>query len=281
MDKLFFWNPYHNGDIIFTRPLVRAVLDRHDVEITWGCFCNHKYLIQDLPVRVLTDPRDDRLAQDLTYLCPFDHFPINTWIGQYPETRRCIWSSFVGAYNRQVEARGLAHLAIVSRLVPMVDFPDVDLVINENSVYVSNSVSRSGQSDYVMNMQALSMEFPALTFYCTANPGWNAPNMVDCSRLNLVQLSAISNRCDAIIGKAGGAIDCAFTEINRFKPRAIMGLSDPHNPTIWNYPGLRVSYLQAHEQLKRFLQEVMSRSKPRLPNAPVKGWHPPGSFRPG
>ena len=38
MVKLFFYNNWHNGDIIFNKPLVRAVLDRHDVEITWGCW---------------------------------------------------------------------------------------------------------------------------------------------------------------------------------------------------------------------------------------------------
>jgi hypothetical protein len=262
MDKLFFWNPYHSGDIIFTRPLVRAVLDRHDVEITWGCFQNHKYLIEDLPVAIAIDPRDDSLAQSLVYMCPFDHHPINTWIGQYPQTRRCCWASVVGAYNRQVEARGLSQLKITSRTVQLPDLPDVDVVVTDPAVYVANGKSRSGQSAFQFDMQALAQEFPAITFYCIADPGCAAANVISCTKMNLIQLAAISTRCRAIIGKPGGAIDCTLTESNRTKPRAIMGPCDPWNPTIWEYPGMAISYLRTNDELSDFLRQALA--KPRI-----------------
>ena len=61
MVKLFFYNNWHNGDIIFERPLVRRILDRYpDIQITWGCWRNHKLLIQDLPVTVIAHENDDR-----------------------------------------------------------------------------------------------------------------------------------------------------------------------------------------------------------------------------
>ena len=55
MHKLFFWNNWHNGDLVLCRPLARHVLDRHDVEIAWGCWRNQAYIVEDLPVRVIAD----------------------------------------------------------------------------------------------------------------------------------------------------------------------------------------------------------------------------------
>jgi predicted O-linked N-acetylglucosamine transferase (SPINDLY family) len=264
MTKLFFFNNWHNGDIIFNKPLVRAVLDRHDVEITWGCWRNHKVLIEDLPIRVIAHENDDKQPGDLTTLRPADHYPIYLWVGQYPDTRHTSWKNSVEVYNRQVTAHKLP-LQIVSRHVPMVEFPHLDIAVLENAIYVENGPVRSFQSSFTYDMRALSEAFPQMNFYCTADPVWKAPNLISCAHLNLVQLSAISNRCDAIVGKGSGAFACAMTEVNRFKPQAVMGFKSHDGPTFWEYPGSPLQYLNSQEELHHFLAGVAQRTKLYVP----------------
>jgi predicted O-linked N-acetylglucosamine transferase (SPINDLY family) len=269
MIKLFFYNNWHNGDIIFNKPLVRAVLDRHDVEITWGCWRNHKVLIEDLPIRVIAHENDDKQPGDLTVLRPADHYPIYLWVGQYPDTRHTSWKNSVEVYNRQVTAHKLP-LQIVSRHVPMVEFPHLDIEVLNNAIYVENGPVRSFQSSFTYDMRALAEAFPNLNFYCTADPVWKAPNLISCAHLNLVQLSAISNRCDAIVGKGSGAFACAMTEVNRFKPQAVMGFKSHDGPTFWEYPGSPLRYLNSQDELHHFLKGVAHRTKLYVP-ARVEG----------
>ncbi len=264
MVKLFFYNNWHNGDIIFNKPLVRAVLDRHDVEITWGCWRNHKVLIEDLPIRVIAHENDDKQPGDLTQLRPADHYPIYLWVGQYPDTRHTSWKNSVEVYNRQVAAHKLP-LQIVSRHVPMVEFPHLDIEVLDNAIYVENGPVRSFQSSFTYDMRALAEAFPKLNFYCTADPVWKAANLISCAHLNLVQLSAISNRCDAIVGKGSGAFACAMTEVNRFKPQAVMGFKSHDGPTFWEYPGSPLQYLTSQDELHRFLQSIERRPKMYVP----------------
>ena len=271
MVKLFFYNNWHNGDIIFNKPLVRAVLDRHDVEITWGCWRNHRVLIEDLPIRVIAHANDDKQPGDLTQLRPADHYPVYLWVGQYPDTRHTSWKNSVEVYNRQVTAHKLP-LQIVSRHVPMVEFPHLDIEVLDNAIYMENGPVRSFQSSFTYDMRALAEAFPKLNFYCTADPAWAAPNLISCAHLNLVQLSAISNRCDAIVGKGSGAFACAMTEVNRFKPQAVMGFKSHDGPTFWEYPGSPLQYLNTQEELHRFLRGVADRTKLYVParsNPPI------------
>src|SRR5947199_4887889 len=137
MIKLFFWNNWHNGDIIFNKPLVRCVLDRYDVQIAWGCWRNHKVLIEDLPIKVIAHQNDDKQPGDLSHLCPAEHFPIYLWVGQYPDTRHTSWKNTVEVYNRQVAAHNLP-LKITSRYVPMVDFPHIDVDVRKTAIYIES-----------------------------------------------------------------------------------------------------------------------------------------------
>jgi predicted O-linked N-acetylglucosamine transferase (SPINDLY family) len=265
MHKLFFYNNWHNGDIIFERPLVRRILDRYpNVQITWGCWRNHKVLIQDLPVTVIAHANDDREpGPGLPDLCPADHKIIYLWVGQYPDTRHTRWSNVVEVYNRQVKSHGL-DLMIACGDVPMVDFPFIEIATLNNAVYVENGPVRAMQSKFDFDMRQLSAAFPDLNFYCTSDPKWSAPNVFNCGKLNLVQLSALSNRCDALIGKGSGTFACAMTEVNRYKPQALMNFHSYDGATFWEYPGCTTEYLETYEQLVQFLQQVRGRPKINL-----------------
>src|ERR1700722_7141458 len=96
MTKLFLWNPGHNSDIIFTRPLVGRMLARYpDVRISWGCWRNHELLLRDLPISVIPHTNDDIAPIDLSPLCPPDFAPICLYLGLYPDTRQTCWRNIV------------------------------------------------------------------------------------------------------------------------------------------------------------------------------------------
>ncbi len=264
MHKLFFWLNWHVGDLVLTRPLIRRVLDSHDVQIVYGCWENQAYLIEDLPIQIVVDPRNDPrrgdLPEPLLHLCPPGHFPIYLWIGSYPEIAHHNWATMVEIYNRQVESHGLGELKIRSDWVPMVDFPPMEVTVAHNSIFVENGVARSKHSDFEFDIESLSTQFPKLNFYCTSDPKCRRPNVVDCSTYNLKTLSSIGNRCLAIIGKGSGPFCSTLTEVNRYKPRAIMRYHprDAGN-AIWDYPGNPMQYLETDDDVRAFLTTVERR----------------------
>jgi len=85
------------------------------------------------------------------------------------------------------------------------------------------------------------MQFPELTFYCASQPLFSAPNVMDCSGLNLIELAELSNRCIALLTRGSGVNAASYTESNRFKPRCIFGImnqemiiwSDSRNPVVY------------------------------------------------
>ncbi len=265
MYKLFFWVNWHAGDLVLTRPLVRQVLNTHDVQIAYGCWKNQAYIVEDLPIKVIVDPRDDpKIATDnreiLLHLCPEGYLPIHLWVGLDTPRLSHNWESIVELYNRQVESHGFKSLQIQSRYVPMVDFAPVEVEIARPSIFVENGATRSKHSDYRFDIETLAKRFPLFNFYCTADPQSNQSNVYDCSMHNLRILSSISNRCVAIMGKGSGPFCSTLTESNRFKPRAILRyhpLNVVHD--IWDYPGNPMQYLETDEDVEQFLRYVERR----------------------
>jgi predicted O-linked N-acetylglucosamine transferase (SPINDLY family) len=264
MHKLFFWLNWRAGDLSLTRPLVRQVLDRHDVQIAFGCWQNQAYIVEDLPVRMCIDPRSDppnnTTPESLVHLCPPGYLPIYLWVGKYVETLSHHWPAMVELYNRQVCEHGLPDLVIASRFVPMLDFPPVEVHLGKNAIFIENGVARSKHSDFEFDMVELSKVFPDFTFYCTSSPSIALPNVVDCSTFNLRVLSSISNRCLAILGKGSGPFCSTFTEANRYKPRAILRYHPISvAPRLWDYPGYPLQYLETHAEVIDFLRRVQDR----------------------
>ncbi|MDZ4852400.1 MAG: hypothetical protein SGI77_24190 [Pirellulaceae bacterium] len=269
MHKLFFWLNWHAGDLALTRPLVRQILAVHDVQITWGCWRNQAHIVEDLPVKVVIDPRDDKFTgpqrPSLMHLCPPGHIPVCLWVGVYPDTNSHQWEAVVEIYNRQVRDLGFPMLQISSNYVPMLDFAVVDVTVAENAIFVENGATRSGHSSFEFDLPNLAYAFPEFNFYSTADPKCELPNVFNCGQFNLRELSSVSNQCIAIVGKGSGPFCSTLTEINRYKPRAVMryhpvGLAQ----TIWDYPGNPLQHLESQDDLLRFLQTVRRRLKRRL-----------------
>lgn len=262
MKKIYLYNNRHNGDLITNRCLVRKLLD-YDLDIAVGSYRNRHYLVADLPVRHIISPHDEVSGQFnqpaspcLSTLCPEGYVPINTWCGTFPDIDAKgfhNWRTIVGTFNRWSDQYGLGiHLS--DRQVPMVDWEvPCHIRVCGRGIYVENGEVRSGHTSYEFDMESLALRFPEFVFYCTANPRCQITNVVDCSQRNLIELSHISNQCEAIVGKGSGPFLCTYTEINRLKPKAVMQF---RAPAFWEYRNNPLQYLETTEQLCEFLYKV-------------------------
>ena len=263
--KLYMYNNWHNGDIIFSRPLYEKILARDKFDLAIGVYRNHAYLLEDLEkfnARLIISPISDSgygCSGDLSNLCPRGYMSIHTWLGQYDDTHPHTWESTVTVFNRKSAEKGIDFfISYDFSNVPMVDFHIDSCKILPRAIYIENGFTRSGHSNFIFDLNKLGTNFPDFNFYCTAFPDSTLPNVHDCSAKNLVELSNISNQCVAILGKGSGPLLCTYTEVNRFKPRAVCGYDLMHCAPFWDYYNNPLQYLQTGEEILQFLERVSS-----------------------
>ena len=258
--KLYIWNNYHNGDIITTLPLIWEIYNQIDnVEIAVGCYSNHAYLYEKTPInQLLIHPGLDRNndVDDLSYLCPSGYYNFYTWLGQYPDTQSHTWESQVAVFNKKCQFYNL-NIKLTSNRVPDIIFPfkKIHAPIHKNMVWVENGKCRGPHNNFYYDMNKLGKLFPDLYFYANANPHSDLSNVIDCSHMNLIELSNLSNKCDIILGKGSGPYFVTFTGSNRYKRRAIVGFDLNTFPPFWTYPNSLMKYLNNENDLINFLKE--------------------------
>lgn len=259
---IYLYNNLHNGDQLFTRPLVRRLADSERFDIVVGAFRNTAYLYEDLVTphcRLHVSEYDDIgywAMFDLAVECPAGHAPIDTWLGAYPDTHAHQWHNVVEVANRQLAERGIAF-RIEPGEVPMIDFAPRPLAprLRGKAVYVENGPTRSAHSTFTFDLAEMAGRHPELCFVCTAPPGVPADNVVDASRYDLRDLSGLSEQCLAILGKGSGPFCCTYTTANRSKPRAVCGYRSATSPTFWDYPGSPIRHLDSMSEVLEFLAE--------------------------
>jgi hypothetical protein len=257
MKKIYLFNEWHNGDLITNRALVKELL-KYDLDLALGSYSDRQYLVADLPVLHVIHPGREGAAQELASLCPEGYLPVNTWCGTFPDIDargHHNWRTIVDTFNRQSDQSGLG-IQLSSKETPMIDFAHkYTFRLRGRPVFIENGKPRSGHCDYNFDMALLSARYPEMMFYCTANPQCSERNLVDCSGRTLVELSHISNQCEAILGKGSGPFLCTYTESNRLKPRAVMRFRAPR---FWEYRNNPLQYLETEDELRQFLDGVRS-----------------------
>jgi hypothetical protein len=136
----------------------------------------------------------------------------------------------------------------------MIDFwYECKIKTTGRAIYIENGHVRSGHSNFQFDMAKLARHCPELRFYCTANPNCDLPNVVNCEKRNLIEMSFISNQCEAIVGKGSGPFMCTLTEANRKKPKAVMAfIATP----FWLYRDNPLQYLANEDALMNFLENI-------------------------
>lgn len=261
MHRLYLYNDLHNGDLITNRALIIELLRHEGYSIILGNLQNRSYLCDDLPIRQIVVERDEPAFPQfsLREACPGDFMPVNTWCGTFPDIDAAghhNWRTIADTFNRQMQQYGIP-LRVPRLDAPMIDFRVPNpYKVREPAIYVENGETRGGHSAYHFDLCGLAETFPEFTFYCTAPSSCDKHNVVDCSGFNLVQLSLVSNLCEAIIGKGSGPFLTTYTETNRCKPRAVLGFTAP---TFWEYHGNPLQYLNTTIELYAFLRSVGER----------------------
>lgn len=252
--KIYLYNNWHNGDIIYSRPLIRA-LAALEAPLAVGSFKNMYYLVQDLPVlhRIAQQNEEGYAKYDLLSICPEGFVPVNHWLGQYDDTRAHNWQNIVTVFNRLSEEKDLGVSLPRNDEVPMIDFaaPTQTIEVKRPAVYVENGSVRSKHCNFEYDIADLVRRFPKFHFYCSAPPNCQSEKAVDLSHFNLVDLSFVSNECDVLVGKGSGPFNCTYTETNRYKPKAVVGFTAL---PFWDYPNNPLEYLPGDKELNVFLK---------------------------
>lgn len=274
MIPLYLYNNLHAGDVLFSRPLYRALAADGRFTLVLGAFHNNAYLLEDLVgerVRLHVSDYPERGATvlyDLAADCPADHLPISTWLGEYPDTGNHQWRSVLEVCRRQLQQHGIAWEPTPwLGHVPMIDFAPTASApsLSGPCIYVDNGRCRSGQSSFTFDLDRLAAAFPDHRLLCTAAPERAAANVIDGSGLDLRELSALSERCVAILGKGSGPFCCTYTAANRFRPRAVCGYHSTTSPTFWDYPGNPLRYLADMDEVVAFLRAAVATTAELLP----------------
>ncbi len=258
--QLYLYNNWHNGDVIFSRPLYQKIIESQLFDLVIGVYQNAAYLLEDLVAQGVTlhisSMKDSGkgCAGDLAYMCPSTHTAVHTWLGQYPDTHPHTWQSTVTVFNRLMQLHKMDfEIPYLPEDTPMVRFPSQKKSVLANAVYVENGHTRSEHSDFIFDFQTMAQQFSHFNFYCTAPIKLNLSNVHVCAHENLVGLSAISEQCIAILGKGSGPFLCTYTEKNRFKPRAVCGYDTNRWAPFWDYPNNPLQYFQNREEVMDFL----------------------------
>ncbi len=237
--NFFIHNSTHAGDVILSRPVIKTVRESFpEVGITLECMEGNKYLWEDMGLPVVTyEGNTPYYGAAPTPNCPPDAVFINLWFGLYRDILRMhhlSYNNMVHTFNRSMQEKGLDHLYQLpaAEFPPSVEFyskQELPVEISENSVLVENGKALSTQNNFPINnyLEQISKAFPELVFYCSAEPPLKAANLIDCSQLNLLQLSELSSRCKGLLVRGSGVNAVTFTEPNRHKPRCYVGMVRP------------------------------------------------------
>lgn len=225
--RIILHNSWHHGDVLLTRPIIQAIRDKHR-DVTIQCQESTAYLVADLGLPIIHG------GSNWPHSNPPPSTPggvtfVNLWFGTFQDilhTYGMTYVTQVHTFNRRMHEIKHHDFLSLPAHIPMVSFAyRSGIQVLQNSILVENGNVFSQQSNIDLNifLPELSKLYPNINFYCSSVPPLKAPNLIDCSRYNLIELSFISNFCKAFITRGSGVNAATYTEANRNKPRCLAG----------------------------------------------------------
>ena len=216
--------PSHTGDAILSRPIITTIRNTFsDINIILQFEKKHHYLFSDLGLSLMERT-------------PIAGLNYNAWFGYYTDILDIYGMSYFGqvhSFNRQMEGQGLPYRLTMPDIHPMLSFPPHEgpLAALPNSILIENGICLSGQSFIEMNtlIPRLVNDFKDFYFYTSSKspvPVYPTHGLFDLCHFDLITLHHFSNLCTALITRGSGVNAVCYSDINRNKPRAIVG---------WNY----------------------------------------------
>lgn len=241
-------NWFHAGDIILCRAIIRRVrpflIDAVALELR--CHQKYAYLWEDLGLPIVCDTN-----------IPADVHAIDLWFGHGGDllgVTGLTYATHIISYNRQAKSIGIPEIPSLNE-APDIDFSAMT-TDDPPGILVENGPVLSGQPTLELNpvLGQIASAFPQHRFYCASPPPSGHANLIDVSGKNLKQISALSNRCIAMLARLSGVFVASLTSQNRGRlPRLVLGR--PIGCPIWDETD--VSYHGTLDDLVERLRSVV------------------------
>lgn len=300
---IFFYNKWHNGDFV-TQIMLMQKLIKKNPKIKIGCcaYTNHANLLKDLNIEVITidldmpvsPPSDHIFINRINEWAKTNNTKVaicNSWLGQGKDNLHT-WKNTIKIYNsfakNLIEDFQLYGFSSVDNIYLDENCEDYDLVFSKDyqtfanaiesesskNIYFDCSDTHSGHS-HINNSfthknirqlwHDLFSSFPKLNFFTTNDTGCNLDNVFEMSKINIAELSFVSEKCDYIFGRGSGPYLCTFNKTNKNKKRFLMNFINTsteteHEKKIYPFPsklaGTQMQNIQNEEELYKVIQNI-------------------------
>ncbi len=228
MNKICFFNHYHNGDIFHSKSFIEEIINSIDFKFAYA-HSNHPDLLKDLEIEYQEVPTISHSVRFFEYN---DTLYVNTWIGSYfvegekyygECTLRFSYEMFSKIYdelNRRFNCN--LKLSSINNYIPSIDYSkfnisNIDNYIKENSnkkILFCNGPCLSGQCRYHGDMQpiidSLAKKYQDITFITTHKLETEFKNVkfsgdiIKSPGCDLNEIGYLSTFCDLIVGRNSG-----------------------------------------------------------------------------
>lgn len=228
MNKICFFNHFHNGDIFHSKSFIEEIINSIDADFSYA-HSNHSNLLKDLNIKHQSIP-------DISCTTKFLELDgilyVNTWIGSYfvkgekyygECTLRFSYEMFSKIYDELNKRLGCElKLSSIEKYIPNIKFSEFNILNIESyiqqdlnkKILFCNGPCLSGQCAYHGDMQpiinSLAGKYPNITFIVTHRISTDLQNikytgdLIDSSEGDLNEIGYLSTFCDIIIGRNSG-----------------------------------------------------------------------------
>lgn len=235
--NLFLWINQSNGDTLLLIPVIELLLEQYpDIKVRFACYEDQAYLLKHLPIEVIpikgnykNIPTRELFFKSIDPSLYEGYIPIHLWAGLYDHLGTL--KQQIKTINNQFKENNL-DMFLDDSVSKYVELPYRDIFVKDKSIYVENGYTVSGHSFFNFDMYKLSLMFPKTNFYVTYPVNFTANNIIDCSKMDLIDLANISKKCCLILGKGSGPYICTLSEANKDKEKYLFGYR--YNFDKWN-----------------------------------------------
>lgn len=281
MNKIIFFNHFHNGDIHASRGFVRQIINKiRQINPNTLFFYSHKNssnLLLDIDGLNFDPSLINNISNEhIGYQIINNDIYINTWYAQqhhkfmnmYGITIDCLYAIFDDTCNK-IFGFSLSDISTeISSFFPIIDYSKFDIhnaqawlySHPEKKIFVETGLALSGQAiNFALTpiITNLAQKHLNITFILSNQENIKLPNNVICAAeiikkqfgSDLNELSFLSNYCDVIIGRASGPFTFTLTQNNLFQRKTkflcFSNLVPVHQNKFWmsNLLGNKINYM--------------------------------------
>jgi hypothetical protein len=261
--KIIFYNHYHNGDLHYTKPLVRDLMSQLPNSEFSYAHLNGYWVVRDL--NIPQGPFNTSAISDhATILYGPDAVLVNTWLGTYLKVfnqAEVTWNFYYKFYCEIIRLlNNMFHLNLMPKpqdefWLPTTDYSyyaidnakEFDRIEKRKKILISNGPGMSKQipefnSDMSEMIRFIAEKHQDKMFIVTKRFEHKQNNIISTTEINklnrtdLNEIGYISTFCDVIIGRDSGPFCFTHTRENLMNPnKTFMSFSKDPDITCFFY----------------------------------------------